>query len=71
MDGQVSGTVGRSIPLRGIRIRLDDKMINEYSIWYRIYKSDNIWSEWKCDNEENCVSNDKVIEGIQIKIIRK
>lgn len=70
-DGQISGTVGKHTPLRGVRIRLGETMANNYSVRYRVYASNAGWSEWKSDYEDNFVLYDNVIEAVQIRIKRK
>ena len=69
-EGEIAGTVGQSLSIEAIRIKLENT--EKYSVQYRAYVQDVGWQDWCTDGEyAGTVSSDKRLEAIQIKIVEK
>jgi hypothetical protein len=65
-----AGTTGKSKPIMGIRIRLDEAGTKEFDILYRVHKFDGQWTDW-AKNGEVIYSHGQKINAIQIKLESK
>ncbi len=64
---QMSGTVGKSKPIMGIKIRLDETGADKFNILYRVHNFKGEWSPW-AKNAEELISSDAQLNAIQIKL---
>ncbi|MBR4152973.1 MAG: class I SAM-dependent methyltransferase [Selenomonadaceae bacterium] len=62
-----AGTTGKSKPIMGIRIRLDEAGTKEFDILYRVHKFDGTWTDW-VKNAEAIYSHGVKLNAIQIKL---
>ena len=67
--GEISGITGRSIPITGFALYLDEKTAKQYEIFYRIADNNGKWSNWTHDG--NKVSINVAVCDIAFKIIRR
>ena len=67
---EIAGTVGKSKPIRGIKIRLDENGTKEFDIFYRVYKSNGEWTPWVSNGAELYTRGLK-LNAIQIKLESK
>ncbi len=65
MNGKVSGSVGKGLPIFGIKIFINS---HEYSIYYRVINENQEISSWFKDGEE-CLSKCRIF-NLQIRLIR-
>jgi hypothetical protein len=65
-----AGTTGKSKPIYGIRIRLDEAGTKKFDILYRVHKFDDTWTDW-VKNGEVIYSYGVQINAIQIKLETK
>ena len=68
--GQPAGTTGKSKPIFGIKIRLDDSGAEQYDIVYRVHNFNGEWSSWAM-NGEKIISSDAKLNAVQIKLEEK
>ena len=66
-NGEMAGTTGKSKPIYGIRIRLDEAGAKEFDILYRVHKFDGTWTDW-AKNGEAIYSHGQKLNAIQIKL---
>ena len=64
---EMSGTTGRSKPIKGIKIRLDEAGAKEFDIIYRLHKFNGEWTSW-AKNGEELYSQGLNVNAIQIKL---
>ena len=62
-----AGTTGKSKPIMGIVIRLDEENSKEFDILYRVHKFDGTWTAW-AKNGEFIYSHGQKLNAIQIKL---
>ena len=65
-----AGTTGKSKPIMGIRIRLDEAGAKEFDICYRVHKFDGTWTDW-AKNGEVIYSHGQKLNAVQIKLETK
>lgn len=65
--GQPAGTTGKSKPIFGLKIRLDDAGGELYDILYRVHNFNGKWSPWMKNGEE-LISQDFRLNAVQIKL---
>ncbi|MBR0061757.1 MAG: hypothetical protein IJP68_09805, partial [Selenomonadaceae bacterium] len=65
--GHTAGTTGKSKPITGIKIRLDEAGAKEFTILYRLHKLDGEWTAW-AKNGEELFSHGQKLNAIQIKL---
>lgn len=66
-NGEMTGTTGKSKPIMGMKIHLDEAGTREFDILYRMHKFDNEWTSW-AKNGEVIYSYGQKINAIQIKL---
>lgn len=66
---QQAGTTGKSKPITGIKIRLDEAGAKNFDILYRMHKFDGKWTPWAKNNAE-LLSGGVKLNSIQIKLQR-
>ena len=66
-DGEQAGTTGKSKPICGIRIRLDEADAKEFDVLYRVHTFDNGWTPW-AKNGAELLSNSVKLNALQIKL---
>ena len=64
---EMAGTTGKSKPIMGIRIRLDEAGANDFDILYRVHKFDGTWTDW-AKNGEVIYSHGQKLNAIQIRL---
>ena len=64
---KMAGTTGKSKPIMGIKIRLDEAGAEEFNIFYRVHKFDGEWTAW-AKNGQALYSYGQKINAIQIKL---
>ena len=64
---EMAGTTGKTKPIMGIRIRLDEAGANKFDILYRVHKFDGQWTDW-AKNYEAIYSYGQKLNAIQIKL---
>lgn len=64
-----AGTTGKSKPIFGIKIRLDEVGTKEFDILYRVHKFDGTWTDW-AKNGETIYSHGQKLNAIQIKLTK-
>ena len=69
-NGEQAGTTGKSKPIYGIRIRLDEAGAEEFDICYRVHTFDGTWTAW-AKNGEEIISRGVKLNAIQIKLQNK
>ena len=67
---EMAGTTGKSKPIMGIRIRLDEAGAKEFDILYRVHKFDGTWTDW-AKNGEVIYSHGQKLNAVQIKLETK
>ena len=67
---EIAGTTGKSKPIMGIRILLDETGAKETDILYRVHKFDGQWTDW-AKNGEVIYSHGQKINAVQIKLESK
>lgn len=70
MEEEISGSTGKSLPLNGICIKLDDAERNRYGIRYRVMWNDSCWSDWE-KNGVRLSSDEKNLIGVEIELYEK
>jgi len=68
-NGQIAGTVGKSKPIFGIKIRLDEVGEKKFDILYRVHKFNGEWTHWARNGEE--IISDQKLNSLQIKLTVK
>ena len=68
--GQMAGTTGKSKPIYGMKVRLDEAGSKEFDIFYSMHKFDGTWTPW-AKNGENLYSYGQKLNAIQIKLESK
>jgi len=68
-NGQMAGTTGKSKPIFGIKIRLDEVGEKDFDILYRVHKFDGTWSDWAKNGAE--LISDQKLNALQIKLEAK
>ena len=66
-NSEQAGTTGKSKPIMGIRIQLDEAGAKEFNIIYRVHKFDGTWTDW-AKNGEVIYSHGQKLNAIQIKL---
>lgn len=66
-NNQQAGTTGKSKPIKGIKIRLDEAGTKEFDIFYRMHKFKGGWTSW-AKNGEELLSDDVKLNSIQIEL---
>ena len=69
-NGEIAGTTGKSKPIYGIKIRLDESGAKEFDILYRVHTFDGEWTPW-AKNGEVIYSHGQKLNAIQIKLETK
>ena len=69
-NGEQAGTTGKSKPIFGIRILLDEAGAKESDILYRVHKFDDTWTDW-AKNGEVLYSYGQKLNAVQIKLETK
>ena len=64
-NGAMAGTTGKSKPIFGIKIRLDETGAQKFNILYRIHDFNGNWSAW-AKNGEDLISTEFRINAVQI-----
>ena len=64
---QMAGTTGKTKPIYGMRLRLDEGDAKELNILYRMHKFDGTWTPW-AKNGEALYSHGQKLNAIQIKL---
>ena len=67
---EMAGTTGKSKPITGIKIRLDESGAKDFDICYRVHKFDGTWTAWAKNGAELLSQNIK-LNAIQIKLQAK
>lgn len=67
---EMAGTTGKSKPINGVRIMLDETGTKQFDILYRVHKFDGEWTDW-AKNGEAIYSYGVKLNAIQIKMERK
>ena len=67
--GEISGTIGKSTPITGFALYLDEKTAKQYEIFYRLADKNGKWSDWTHDGQK--VSIGSAVIDIAFKIVRK
>ena len=70
LSPDMAGTTGKSKPIYGIRIRLDEAGAKKFDILYRVHKFDDTWTTW-AKNGEAIYSYGIKLNAIQIKLETK
>ena len=68
-NGEMAGSVGKSLPISGIYIKVKNREYNRSSIQYRVLGSDGIWSKWVSDGTKIFSESGLVILGIDIRFL--
>lgn len=68
--GQMAGTIYRSKPIIGIKIRLDEEGAKKFDILYRLHDFNGNWSDWTM-NGAGIRSDNVRFNAIQIKLHQK
>lgn len=66
-NDQQAGTTGKSKPIMGIKIRLDETGAKKFDILYRMHKFNGKWTSW-AKNGEELISDGIKLNAIQIKL---
>ena len=66
-NSEQAGTTGKSKPIFGIRILLDEAGAKEFNILYRVHKFDGTWTDW-AKNGEAIYSHGQKLNAVQIKL---
>lgn len=66
-NGEQAGTTGKSKPIYGISIRLDEAGTKELDVLYRVHKLDGTWTDW-AKNGEAIYSHGQKLNALQIKL---
>ena len=64
---EMAGTTGKSKPITGIKIRLDESGAKDFDICYRVHKFDGTWTDW-AKNGEAIYSHGQKLNSIQITL---
>lgn len=64
---EMAGTTGKSKPIFGIRVRLDEAGSKAFDILYRLHKFDDTWTPW-AKNGETLYSYGVQLNAIQLKL---
>ena len=71
-DNQLSGTVGKALPIEAVKIRLTGELANHFDIYYRVHAQNFGWLDWaKNDEEAGTQGYGYHAEAIEIKLIEK
>ena len=66
-NGEQAGTTGKSKPIYGMRVYLDEAGAKDINILYRMHKFDGTWTPW-AKNGEAIYSHGVKLNAIQIKL---
>lgn len=70
-NGEIIGTIGKSIPLEAVKISLDSD-IKDVAVEYKVYNKGAGWSSWIKNNKIAGIKNkNKQAEAIKIRLIGK
>lgn len=68
-NDSVSGTEGQRKPIYSVKVRMKGYLGANYDVYYRIYSSENGWTDWS-KNGEPCGSPEKkdMLQALQVKV---
>ena len=71
-DGTLAGTVGRSLPIEGVAVRLTEQLEQEYDVYYRVHMQSYGWLAWAKNGEDTgALDFGKRVEALQVVIVKK
>ncbi len=66
-NGEMAGTTGKTKPIYGMKVWLDEAGTKDFDILYRMHKFDGEWTPW-AKNGEIIYSHGQKLNSIQIKL---
>ncbi|MBE5935693.1 MAG: hypothetical protein E7262_07870 [Lachnospiraceae bacterium] len=69
--GKAVGKISRNMPIRGIKMKLSEKLANKYDIEYRVCYGKNCWTKWFSNGENSTKDFKKNIYNIEVRIVNK
>lgn len=70
-EGKKAGAIKKALPVKGIRVRLDDDTAEYYSVRYRVFTHPKGWTAWVADGAATPRRSCKMIDAVQIQIVQK
>ncbi|MDJ1121982.1 L,D-transpeptidase family protein [Kribbibacterium absianum] len=71
-DGALAGTIGRSLPIEGVAVRLTEELEQEYDVYYRVHMQSYGWLAWAKNGEDTgALDFGKRVEALQVVIVKK
>lgn len=71
-DDKISGTVGKSLRIEAIKMRLTGNNKDKYDLYYRVHAQSYGWLGWAKEGEESgTVGLAKRVEAIQVILVKK
>ena len=71
-DNAQAGTVGRSLAIEAVKIKLTDDLANKYDVYYRVHSADFGWLGWaKNGDEAGTQGYSKHAEAVQVQLVKK